>query len=167
MTATSTLPTSLRPTRQSAQLHDLWQSEEQLAWRVDAWLIKCLRAFPTVDPETVSEPRRYHIRARQALRQRVLSLGRAVVRLPFVGSDDGPVDLSQAARELQMVHHELIRARDRTEAALFAARRDRDYSTVNVLTILQESHRVLIGMVREIFMEGQRVSRAQLVSGVA
>ena len=155
------------PQRQSAQLHDLWQTEEQVAWRIDAWLIKCLRSFPNIDAELVGTVRRHHHRSRQALRQRIMQLGRAVVRIPFVAGDDGVFDLSTAARELQSVHHELIRARDRTEAALFIAHRDRDFATVNVLKGLQESHLHLIALVRSIFQEGQRMSREQVQVDVA
>ena len=159
MTAAATSLRLARPLAQSAQLHDLWQSEEQLAWRLDAWLIKYLRAFPQVDPEAVGQARRQYGKARQALRQRISQMGRAVVRIPFVASPEGATDLSRAARELQGLHHELARARNRAEAASFAARRDRDFATVNVLTSLDESHRCLLALVRELFQRGQQRSR--------
>lgn len=146
---------------QSSRLLDLWQSEEQLAWRIDAWLISSLPEFPMIGQDEVRNARRFYTRARQALKQRISDLGRAVVRVPFVfvASEETAANLSQAVRELQALHHELIRARDQTEAALFIARRDRDYATLGVLKQLQKAHQQLIFLVRRIFDLGQRANR--------
>ena len=156
-----------RPQRHSAKLHDLWQAEEQMAWRIDAWLIKALRYFPEVDNEAIGRTRRQYNQARLQVRERVVALGRAVVRVPFVAGEAASADTTQTIRELQLLHHEVVRARDRVEALLFAARRDRDVSTTNVLLGLQMAHGQLLAMIRQLFQQGQRLSREQLTAGAA
>ncbi len=151
----------------TSRLQDLWQAEEQLSYRLDAWLIKYLRSFNGVSSEQVSQSRRTYANARHKLAAQIASRGRAVARIPFVSTIELEPSLSAAARQLQNLHRELMRLHDRADQALQSASRDRDFASVAVLAEVSESHFVIEHLIRDLFQTGQRISRKVLTAEVA
>ncbi len=151
----------------TSRLQDLWQAEEQLSYRLDAWLIKYLRTFTGVSSEQVSQSRRQYAHARAALSRHITARGRAVVRIPFISAPDLTPSLSTAARQLQQLHRDLMRLHDRAEQTLQMATRDRDFGSVAVLGEMTESHYAIESLLTDLFQAGQTLSRKVLNAEVA
>ncbi len=161
---TNTPPFPLHGNHATSRLVDLWQAEEQLAYRVDAWLIKYMRSFVKVSSESVSVSRRVYAQARHNLSRHVAARGRAVARIPFVSTFESEPSLSAAARQLQHLHRDLMRIDERADHALQVATRDRDFGTVALLAEVSEAHHLLETLIRDLFEEGQRMSRMALTT---
>lgn len=156
---------TLAPSRTTSLPHtiermlDLWQAEEQLGWRLDAWLLKYARCFDELDREQVTAARRVYGLARAGLQQMISQHGRAVVRIPFVCGENDLRGLSSSLRQVQYLHRDLTRIHYRTSAALDESRKARDYAAVKVLSDLLDAHEQTEAMLRDLFDAEQSNNR--------
>ena len=98
----------------STRLADLWQAEEAVGHRLDAWLLLHVRGLGARHEREASDVRRGYHQARRGLRAHLRALGRDVVRLPTIAEANAAgVRAEAAARGLQRLHREITRANAR------------------------------------------------------
>ena len=149
----------------STRVADLWQAEEAIGQRLDAWLLLHTRAVGEGKAQEASLVRRGYHRARRELRVHLRALGRQVVRLPMVAPADADAARpDSAARGLQRLHRDLTRANDRLNRLSRMATLRREHKTAAVLSDLHEAQLDALELVRDLFQIGQRASRAALQS---
>lgn len=156
-------PAPTAATSLAMPLADLWQAEEAVGHRLDAWLLAHLRSHGSDQTQAASEVRRGYHRARRELRVHLRALGRDVVRLPILFQDAShPARPDAAARGLQRLHRELSRANARLNRLSRMATLRREHKTAQVLSALHEAQLDTLELVRELFQAGQARSREAL-----
>lgn len=148
----------------ATRLADLWQVEERIGYRLDAWLLRHVREVDAEAHERdASAVRRDYHGARRALREHLRSLGREVVQLPVIEADaTEPTRADAAARGLQRLHRELSRSNDQLNRLSRMAILQRDRASAAALSALHEAQLDTLELVRELFAVYQEASREAL-----
>ncbi len=135
----------------TAALYDIYQAEERLGWRFDAWLISDLRCFGHLDQREVESVRRQFAHTRLLLQTRILELGRAVAQVPNVVDTTGRLSMESKLQQLVSLHATFRRAsrdvRRKADQALAAGQ----FADAEILQDLLDRHDAICELLEEAF----------------